>query len=157
MEPFTQLNDPIVPLLGVSDKYSLFGNPDLTSYYESCGKIFVVYDWEKEEIYDWAYCDGVVGSWYFKASEIGNPVKYYAAGNGSNIIGELSPETGEITQIKTEIKGQFKTINNNLASRSRYGIIDGPGLLNDGYGSFGFYIFDSEKKTVNSNNENDKC
>ena len=149
MKPFTHLNEPIVPLFGVSDQYSLFGNANLSSYYKACGEIFVVYDWENEEVYDWAYCDGLSGVWKTKATEIGE--NYYVAGFGSSIIGELSSESGKVTQIHTGIKGQFMNINSNIKPRSKYGIIDGPGLLNGGQGSFGFYIFDSEKKNVNSN------
>ena len=151
MNPFTHLNDPIVPLFAVFDQYSLFGNSNLPSYYNSCGEIFVVYDWENEEVYDWAYCDGIAGSWYSRASEIGTPVKYYAAGDGEPIVGELSPETGKITQISTSVKGHFISLNNNSNPRSKYGLIDGPGVLDSGYSSFGFYIFDSERKKINSN------
>ena len=53
MKPFEQINDPIVITMPVYEKMALFGNESMGTYQKRAGDMFVVYDWENNEIHDW--------------------------------------------------------------------------------------------------------
>ena len=77
MKPFEHINDPIVITMPVYETMALFGNPGMGTYQKRAGDMFVVYDWEKNEIHDWLFFEGEHGWSNFRAVEMGTPVKYY--------------------------------------------------------------------------------
>ncbi len=124
MKPFSHLNNPIVITMPVYQGKGLLGNDKLGHANKREGDIFVVYDWESDEIFDWAFFPGMHGLSNWRAVELGTPVKYYDAGEGSGLIGCLNPEDGKVTTIKAEKRGHLLNMNsNNDSIRPRYGLI----------------------------------
>lgn len=144
MKPFEQINDPIVITMPVYEKMALFGNESMGSYDKRAGDMFVVYDWENNEIHDWCFFEGNHGWSNFRAVEMGTPVKYYDAGEK---IGCLSSD-GKLTTYENPVMGTFTNLNNNQKVKSRYGILNTDGYSN-GKNEYCINIFDSETGIVN--------
>lgn len=145
MKPFEQINDPIVITMPVYEKMALFGNESMGSYDKRAGDMFVVYDWENNEIHDWCFFEGNHGWSNFRAVEMGTPVKYYDAGEK---IGCLSSD-GKLTTYENPVMGTFTNLNNNQKVKSRYGILNTDGKNINGKYAYRINIFDSETGIVN--------
>lgn len=145
MKPFEQINDPIVITMPVYEKMALFGNESMGTYQKRAGDMFVVYDWENNEIHDWCFFEGNHGWSNFRAVEMGTPVKYYDAGEK---IGCLSSD-GKLTTYKNTVMGTFTNLNNNQKVKSRYGILNTDGYSN-GKKEYLINIFDSETGIINN-------
>ena len=145
MKPFEQINDPIVITMPVYEKMALFGNESMGTYQKRAGDMFVVYDWENNEIHDWCFFEGNHGWSNFRAVEMGTPVKYYDAGE---TIGCLSSD-GKLTTYENPVMGIFTNLNNNQKVKSRYGILNTDGKNINGKYAYRINIFDSETGIVN--------
>ena len=57
MKPFSNLDEPFVFTIPVKKDMHLFGNKseDVSSFYETVGNVFVVYDWNCDSVFDWAF------------------------------------------------------------------------------------------------------
>lgn len=146
MEPFDDLNEPIVITMPVYEKMALFGNESMGYYSKRAGDIFVVYDWENNKIHDWLFFEGNHGWSNFRAAEMGTPVKYYDSGDK---IGCLD-SGGNLTVYKNDILGTFTNLNNNHNPKSRYGLLNTDGY-SDGLYEYRINIFDSETGKTNKN------
>lgn len=146
MKPFEQINDPIVITMPVYEKMALFGNESMGTYQKRAGDMFVVYDWENNEIHDWCFFEGNHGWSNFRAVEMGTPVKYYDAGE---TIGCLSSD-GKLTTYENPVKGTFANLNNNQKVKSRYGILNTDGKPVNGKYAYRINIFDSETGIINN-------
>lgn len=145
MKPFRNINDPIVITMPVYEKMYLYGRIKENYRLMRLGDIFVVYDWENDKIFDWAFFEGDHGLSNFRAAEIGNPTKYYDACSASDLIGILNPDDGTIKVIKNSYGHILMNMNNNNREKSRYGLLDAIGI-----GTYDFYVFDSVTEKVNS-------
>ncbi len=145
MEPFAELNDPIVITMPVYQQSVTFGSKRM----KEAGDIFVVYDWENEVVHDWAFFAGNHGLSNWRAVEMGSPTKYYDAGESSGLIGCLDAETGKVTVTKNAVNGTFANLNNNNELKSRYGMIETFGYAN-GSETCSVNFFDSETGRVSA-------
>ena len=73
---FSQLNDPFVLQLPAGEIYKHKFNSSKDSIVET-GRIFVVYDWEKNEVYDWVYTEREPNTVHTSLTKIQNDY-YYA-------------------------------------------------------------------------------
>ena len=144
MKPFEHINDPIVITMPVYETMALFGNPGMGTYQKRAGDMFVVYDWENNEIHDWLFFEGEHGWSNFRAVEMGTPVKYFDSGE---TIGCLE-QNGKLTTYKNTVMGTFTNLNNNQKNKSRYGLLNTDGYSNGKY-EYRINLFDSETGTVN--------
>ena len=108
--------------------------------------MFVVYDWENNEIHDWCFFESNHGWSNFRAVEMGIPVKYYDAGE---TIGCLSSD-GKLTTYENPVMGTFTNLNNNQKVKSRYGILNTDGKPVNGKYAYRINIFDSETGIINN-------
>ncbi|MCR4579741.1 MAG: hypothetical protein K5681_05270 [Treponema sp.] len=155
MKPFSHLNTPIVITVDLYDKYSLFGKKNSPFEWVDAGDIFVVYDWENDRIFDWAFFEDGTGLSNFRCAELGNnPTKYYDASRSSKKIGELNPETGMISiydSVNVNYPGIVISMNNNNKEKCRYGLINDYSYNYDlDCSNEDFYILDSVTKKVSS-------
>lgn len=148
MASFSHLNDPIVITMPVWNYKWLFGNKNTYPMTILEGDIFVVYDWENETIHDWAFFEGEHGLSNWRAVEMGNPVKYYDAGQFSRLIGCLNPQDGKISVYSNPFHGTFSNLNNNMKNKSEYGIIITHSYEN-GYNIDNINAFSTKDNTVN--------
>ena len=93
--------------------------------FEQTGRIFVVYDWETQSVYDWIYCDRFCCA-NFNLLKIGEPAEYYYKVWGINEIISLSPDktTLNIKQNESDVIPAFL----NDISWSKYGVAIKPAV-----------------------------
>lgn len=149
MRSFSHLNNPIVITMPVYQGKGFLGNDEWGHTYKREGDIFVVFDWERNKVFDWAFFEGMHGLSNWRAVELGSPEKYYDAGQGSGLIGCLNPEDGCIISINAGCKGYLLNVNsNNDSIRPRYGLIPSFDYKN-GSEYYNINFFDSLTHTYN--------
>jgi hypothetical protein len=107
-QPFTELNDPIVVNMPVYETLYLWGNENNKFKQNRIGDMFVIYDWESDEIYDWVF--------YGKESfyclphiiQVGSNPKYYINSlDSSGTIAKLEADKTSVTLYQTDRRGTF--------------------------------------------------
>lgn len=105
-KPFSHLNDPLVFSMTVDDIYALFGIVGSKQYKKTCGEVFVIFDWEKEEVFDWVYYPTAEkGYSHGRACEHvynGKKTYYFTRASGKELA-ELDPEKTEVALYPHDI------------------------------------------------------
>lgn len=97
---FSQLNNPIVMSLGMSNVKYLFGIEGWDSKVELDGKILVIIDTEKNKIYDWIYYPCNKGIWVCNPVNLGKNGQYFCdTGWNKGFIAILNSESGTISKL----------------------------------------------------------
>ena len=126
---FSHLNEPIVFSMSVKDVYALFGYSEKKQFKKECGEVFVIFDWEKEEVYDWVYYP-TAGQGYShgRATEHvynGKKTYYFTLASGKELA-VLDPEKTEVELYPHDIyyglasyesEGRYLYINSTKNSR----------------------------------------
>lgn len=107
-QPFTELNDPIVVNMPVYETLYLWGNENNKFKQNRIGDMFVIYDWESDEVYDWVFYGKE--SFYSLPNiiHVGNKPKYYINSlDSSGTIAKLEADKTSVTLYKTDKRGTF--------------------------------------------------
>lgn len=142
---FTHLNDPIVFSMSVEDIYALFGKANNKQFNKQCGEVFVIYDWEKEEVFDWVYyptkgnafSDGRACEHVYN----GKKTYYFTRASGKELA-ELDPEKTEVVLYPHEIYYSQTP----YFSEGRYVFINSTKLCRPTY--VNLYAFDTVEKKI---------
>lgn len=105
-KPFSHLNKPIVFSMTINDVYALFGKSKNKQFTKSCGEVFVIFDWEKGEVFDWVYYPtSDKGFSHGRAGEhvYNGKTKYYFTRISGKELAELDPEKTEVTVYSHDI------------------------------------------------------
>lgn len=143
---FSELNDPIMLKLELTEDFTVLKNENLGSTTRDYGSLYLIYDWEKNQIFDYVY----------------SPVYYYpenfttikdAAGNytfmeyydGRHMI-VMSSDASELQIVKDFTDDTYA-----YGVAKNYSVINGKALLyhavrNEPYATIDLYIYDSIKK-----------
>lgn len=90
---FDHLNEPIVLSMPVQAKKYLFGNKNKSNKTEKLGEIFVIYDLENNEVFDWVfYGNSNETTWNLPVEMGQNPVCYFNPLVGSSQVVGLNPQ-----------------------------------------------------------------
>ncbi len=146
---FSHLNNPIVISMPVHSTRYLFRNKNNNAKREKVGDIFVIIDWETNEVYDWCfYGNSNQTVWDRPVEACQNPVRYFNPVIDKNQIIELNPNNTTVTTIPVTNIGLF--YNNNTPGD--YCVIDSYGWNNNTDSEeINFRLFDCEKQTFSSN------
>lgn len=143
MQPFDHLNNPMVICYSYFITKGLFGNEKLFTQNEKIGDIFVVYDWENEVIFDWAFTPELKGWSNDRGAELGTPKKYYSSEFYGTKIVELNPKTGMFTTYDAPMANTMITMNT-ANYTSDYGLRNFSIIDDDGKDHWQYYIFDTK-------------
>ena len=118
---FSQLNDPFVLQLPAGEIYKHKFNSHKDSISKT-GKVFVVYDWEKNEVFDWVYCEGEFGIGYTSLTKIQD--NYYYSYVYCTELCYINSKGGKIQKIEVPQNWDFI----NFSSSEQYNILKFPGF-----------------------------
>lgn len=139
----------IVMSMPIEGKKYLFGNKNNSYKTEKLGDVFVIINYETNEIFDWVfYGDGNQSSWY-KPVKVGKTLpKYYNPLNGKSQIACLDPQKNEVDFINVSRVGLFY----NEDTPGDYCVIDSLRMNNEyNKRELCFNVFDSTTGVVSEN------
>ena len=141
-QPFTDLNDPIVVNMPVYETLYLWGNENNKFKQNRIGDMFVIYDWESDEVYDWVFYgnEGVFS--LPNIIQVGSNPKYYINSlDSTGTIAKLEADKTSVTLYKTDKRGTFY----NNSTPGKYCIKDYWRKTEEDQNLFCLNIFDCEK------------
>ncbi|MCR5286222.1 MAG: hypothetical protein K6D95_11565 [Treponema sp.] len=141
-QPFTELNDPIVVNMPVYETLYLWGNENNKFKQNRIGDMFVIYDWESDEVYDWVFYgnEGVFS--LPNIIQVGsNPMYYINSLDSTGTIAKLEADKTSVTLYKTDKRGTFY----NNSTPGKYCIKDYWRKTEEDQNLFCLNIFDCEK------------
>lgn len=96
------LNKPIVITMPVYETFALNGNINKKIKKEQVGSIFVIIDWETNEVADWIFFEGNHGFGNWRSVECGGDPDYYVmVAEGSSLAGVLDKKNSELKVYPT--------------------------------------------------------
>lgn len=105
---FTELNDPIVVNMPVYETLYLWGNENNKFKQNRIGDMFIIYDWESDEVYDWVFYGNETVYCPPNVLEVGSNPKYYINSlDATGTVAKLEADNTKVILYKTDRQRTF--------------------------------------------------